>query len=371
MGSTRDSKAVAAERQEIIRQAVAHMEGSDRSVLLRQIARMDLRDDLRVPEVLLAQLRTATPNTPEFYGCWSVARSLLRVAQGASRAERIARLSLAHIYGGGTTARLLKGEPAVDVLGSLREISERGGFGRQAFESIATFDGEALLARAEADGARYVVPEDIDWPETLRALGEDAPLGLWVRGTASLAELADTAVAVTGSRAASDYGKHIAGYLAGGLADRDVTVVAAIGHGADGAALAGALVRGEAAATPIGVHAGGVTGSYGEAMLRHERWILSSGGLVVSLCAPGVPLSSARANQRQWLMTALTSAVVVVEAAVGSRTANTPRVEGRPLLAVPGPITSSLSAGTNTLIRDGEAKAVMSVDDITAALARP
>lgn len=120
MGSTRDSKAVAAERQEIIRQAVAHMEGSDRSVLLRQIARMDLRDDLRVPEALLTQLRTAAPNTPEFYGCWSVARSLLRVAQGASRAERIARLSLAHVYGGGTTARLLKGEPAVNVLRNLR-----------------------------------------------------------------------------------------------------------------------------------------------------------------------------------------------------------------------------------------------------------
>ncbi|MFF8918073.1 DNA-processing protein DprA [Streptomyces sp. NPDC015032] len=106
-------------------------------------------------------------------------------------------------------------------------------------------------------------------------------------------------------------------------------------------------------------------------MLRHERWLLGSGGLVVSLCAPGVPLSSARANQRQWLMTTLTPAVVVVEAALGSPTANTPRVEGRPLLAVPGPITSSMSTGTNSLIRDGAAQAVMSVDDITAVLARP
>ncbi|MDW6058014.1 DNA-processing protein DprA [Streptomyces sp. FXJ1.4098] len=114
-----------------------------------------------------------------------------------------------------------------------------------------------------------------------------------------------------------------------------------------------------------------MTGPYGEAMLRHERWLLGSGGLVVSLCAPAGPLGSARVNQRQWLMTALMSAVGVVEAALGSRTANTPRVEGRPLLAVPGPITSSMSTGTNTLIRGGASQAVMSVDDIAAALARP
>ncbi|MCX4481800.1 DNA-protecting protein DprA [Streptomyces cellulosae] len=370
MGSTRDPKAVAAERLETIRQAVTHLENTDRRALLRQIARLGVRDHLRDPEALVSQLRSAMPNAPEFYGCWSVARSLLRVAQGAPRDERIARLSLAHVYGAGATAGLLKGQSAAAVVRGLCEISDQGGFGRQAFESIASFDGARLLARAEADGARFLVPDDVDWPETLRVLGEDAPLGLWVRGTASLAELAEKAVAVTGSRAASDYGKHVAGYLAGGLADQKVTVVSAIGQGADGAALMGALVRGEAAAPPIGVHAGGVAGSYGDGVLRQEQAILSAGGLIVSLCAPGVPLSSARANQRQRLMAALASAVVVVEAGLDSRAVSTPQVEGRPLLAVPGPITSSESAGTNTLIRDGAAQAVMSADDITAALAR-
>ncbi|MGA5442479.1 DNA-processing protein DprA [Streptomyces griseoincarnatus] len=370
MGSMHDPKAVAAERQETIEQAVTLLETTDRGTVRRQIARLSIGDHLRDPDALASRLRSARPKTPDFYGCWIAARELLRVAQGASTEERIARLSLAHVYGGGATAAVLKGESAADVVQRMRETSDRGGFGRQAFDSIASFDGARLLARAERDGARYLVPDDVDWPETLRALGDDAPLGVWVKGTASLAALTEKAVAVTGSRAASDYGKHVAGYLAGGLADRNVTVVSAIGHGADGAALAGALVRGAAAAPPIGVHAGGVTATYGEALIRQERDIVDAGGLVVSLCAPGVPLSPARANQRQQLMAALTSAVVVVEAALGSRAANTPQAKGRPLLAVPGPITSSESEGTNTLIRDGAAQAVMSADDIMAALAR-
>lgn len=113
-----------------------------------------------------------------------------------------------------------------------------------------------------------------------------------------------------------------------------------------------------------------VNATQDEAMARHERWIPGSGGLVLSLCASGMQPSSTRTSQRQWLMSALTSAVVVGEAAVGSRAVNTHRVEGRPLSAVPGPITSSMSMGTNTLNRDGAAWAT-SVDDITAALARP
>lgn len=102
------------------------------------------------------------------------------------------------------------------------------------------------LAAIEAGHYRLLTPEDPDWPHgALRGLTEQglgAPLGLWVRGTASLAASTRSAVSVVGSRAASEYGEHVATVLSTDLAEADVTVLASGTYGVDGAAHRGALL---------------------------------------------------------------------------------------------------------------------------------
>jgi DNA processing protein len=230
------------------------------------------------------------------------------------------------------------------------------------------------LAAAVAAGARLVTPEHDEWPAeaftafTMSGVGELAPpLALWVRGPGTLHTLCAQAVGVVGARAASGYGKHMAGELGAGLADRGHTVVSGAAIGIDGAAHRGALgVDGPT----VAVLACGVERAY---PASHEMLLerIAGSGVVVSEYPPGSVPARHRFLVRNRLIAGLSAGTVVVEAGLRSgaqRTASDAVSLGRPVMAVPGPVTSGMSAGCHRLIRDG-ALLVTSTEEVLEAVA--
>ncbi|MEV1024068.1 DNA-processing protein DprA [Streptomyces sp. NPDC050264] len=209
---------------------------------------------------------------------------------------------------------------------------------------------ERDLARLEGLGGRFVCPGDAEWPGQLDDLGDARPVGLWLRGGASLRMWALRSVAVVGARACTEYGVRISASLGAGLAERGWVVVSGGAYGVDAAAHRGAL--GASGAT-VAVLACGVDRVYPRG---HSQLIdrVAEQGLVVSELPPGDHPTPSRFILRNRVIAALTRGTVVVEAAYRSGALGTARWAqrlGRHAMGVPGPVTSSVSAGVHELLR--------------------
>jgi DNA processing protein len=226
------------------------------------------------------------------------------------------------------------------------------------------------LERAGRAGQRWVVPGDVEWPrslddldgcEPLQGMGR-APLGLWVRGPVRLDELPGP-VAVVGSRSATTYGTDVAAELAAGLARSGAAVLSGAAFGIDQAAHRGALAG---SGPTVAVLACGVDRAYPaahQALLDH----LAQHGAVVSELAPGCAPTRLRFLARNRIIAALSRGTVVVEAAIRSGALNTASWSlrlNRPVMGVPGPVTSAPSEGVHQLIRSGAATLVTRADDV-------
>ncbi len=220
--------------------------------------------------------------------------------------------------------------------------------------------------RAAAVGARVLTPEDHEWPRALDALGARRPLALWVAGTADLRLLALRAVSIVGARASSPYGEEVARSWAGALAASGWTVVSGGAFGIDAAAHRGAL---RAGGMTVAVMAGGVDVAYPRA---HAALLaaIADQGLVISEVPLGEQVRRQRFLARNRLIAALGRTTVVVEAAERSGTTATARSAAqmaRPVLAVPGPVTSPASAGCHRMLQDGLAVVAADWTDVLAA----
>jgi DNA processing protein len=221
-------------------------------------------------------------------------------------------------------------------------------------------DPGADLEAAERHGVRLVVPESEEWPhfafgalERLvrsRATGSSVketlvpPLALWVRGNANLAEVGTRSVGVVGARASTPYGSHVTAELSFGLASQGVAVVSGGAYGIDAAAHRAALA---ANGVTIVVSAGGVDRPYPPSNAMIFDRALENGAVV---------------SERNRVIAALSTGVVVVEAGARSGARNTAShaVElGRPLMAVPGPVTSPMSVGCHQLINSTKLRAIL------------
>jgi DNA processing protein len=188
-------------------------------------------------------------------------------------------------------------------------------------------------------------------PPLLRAI-YDPPPRLFVRGGADEQVLAHPAVAVVGARACSVYGAQVARRLGRDLAAAGLVVVSGLARGVDGEAHRGAL---EAGGLTVAVLGCGIDRDYPAAHAELARRIRER-GLVVSEYEPGVEPAPWRFPARNRLIAGLCAATAVVEARERSGaliTADLALEEGRDVLAVPGEITSSLSRGTNALLKLG------------------
>ncbi|TCR18851.1 DNA processing protein [Streptomyces sp. BK205] len=232
---------------------------------------------------------------------------------------------------------------------ALPGVSEKRWAGLLARAAVA--DAERDLGQAYEAGARFVVPGDAEWPGQLDDLGDARPIGLWVRGRAGLRMWALRSVAVVGARACTEYGAHMAATLGTGLAERGWVVVSGGAYGVDGAAHRGALGAGGAT---VAVLACGVDRPYPRG---HTQLItrIAEQGLVIGELPPGEHPTPSRFVLRNRVIAALTRGTVVVEAAHRSGslvTARAARRLGRHTMGVPGPATSSLSAGVHELLRE-------------------
>jgi DNA processing protein len=194
----------------------------------------------------------------------------------------------------------------------------------------------------------------------------DPPACLWLRGEAGLDVLDRPAVAIVGARACSGYGRAVARLLATEVASAGVVVVSGLARGIDGEAHRGALVAG---GTTVAVLGCGVDRDYPAAHAALAGQIVDTGGLIVSEYEPGVEPAPWRFPARNRIIAGLAGATVVVEARERSGaliTVDFALEDGRDVLAVPGEITSALSAGTNALLRQGAIPATSSRDILEA-----
>jgi DNA processing protein len=215
----------------------------------------------------------------------------------------------------------------------------------------AAFDARAELEQLQARGLRFLGRSDPRFPPLLRAI-HDPPPGLFLRGSADPALLGLPAVAIVGARACSAYGRQIARSVARELAAAGLVIVSGLARGVDAEAHRGAL---EAGGTTVAVLGCGIDRDYPAANRELARQVAAS-GLVVSEYAPGVEPAPWRFPARNRIVAGLCSASVVVEARERSGaliTADFALEEGREVFAVPGEITSALSAGSNALLRLG------------------
>jgi DNA processing protein len=263
----------------------------------------------------------------------------------------------------GGLAALLGGDAAADAV--LPRSVERT---LTRYRASAPTTAAALGAwrAAEAAGIRVLCPADDAWPGAFDELGPDAPVCLWTRGPLPVADVAARAVAVVGSRAATGYGVHVAGEFGYELAGAGWAVVSGAAYGIDGAAHRGALA---ADGVTVAVLACGVDIAYprGHATLLDR---VAETGLVVSEWPPGSAPYARRFLWRNRLIAALSSAVVVVEAAARSgamSTAHYAAEYGRPVLAVPGPVTSAMSISCHQLLREGATCVTCAAEVIEAA----
>jgi DNA processing protein len=188
-------------------------------------------------------------------------------------------------------------------------------------------------------------------PPLLRAI-YDPPRRLYLRGAGEPELLARPAVAIVGARACSPYGGQVARLLGRELAAAGLVVVSGLARGIDGEAHRGAL---EADGHTVAVLGCGIDRDYpaGHATLAGA---IAERGLIVSEYEPGVEPAPWRFPARNRIIAGLSAATIVVEARERSGaliTADFALDEGREVFAVPGEITSSLSAGTNGLLRLG------------------
>jgi DNA processing protein len=256
-------------------------------------------------------------------------------------------------------------------------------------------DPNTDLDTADRHGIRLVVPESAQWPQfALGALtrvarsplqrseahasrpgSEDGggelvpPLALWVKGSAELRLAGVRSVAIVGARAATAYGEHVAVDLSYGLAGQGVLVVSGGAYGIDAAAHRGALAAGRATMV---VSAGGLDRPYpsGNASLFERA---AEYGLLVSESPPGSTPQRHRFLTRNRLIAAFSTGTLVVEAAMRSGAANTAAHAsrlGRPVMAVPGPVTSPMSAGCHALLARDQDRALLvtCVDDVLAVV---
>ncbi|HET7245192.1 MAG TPA: DNA-processing protein DprA [Streptosporangiaceae bacterium] len=226
---------------------------------------------------------------------------------------------------------------------------------------------EPELAACWRDGIRLVIPGDAEWPSQLDVLGQARPWGLWVRGQADLRYACLRSVSVVGTRAATGYGTYVCGEMAVALADAGWTIVSGGAFGIDGCAHRSAIA---VAGVTVAVLPCGVDLAY---PLAHEGLFRSirEQGVLVSEWPPGRMPTRHGFLVRNRVIAALSRGTVVVEAALRSGALNTARHardQGRPLMAVPGPVTSPQSAGCHEAIREWGAVCVTGARDVMGLL---
>ena len=275
--------------------------------------------------------------------------------------EQLARACLFSIVEGGHTFWCAE----ISTHGALAVYNKllNGGYDPIKYEKLITnlreTNGDKILTEIDKHYARLITPDDEDWPEQLNDLAAP-PIGLILKG--NINALHQPSLAIVGTRNPTSYGARIAGEFAAGFADREWAIVSGGAYGIDSYAHKGALI---AEGVTVAVVASGIDINYPAGNTRLFAEICESGAMVTEFM-PGHKALPNRFLTRNRLIAALSKATLVVEAAFRSGSLRTARDAAeifRPVMAIPGPITSPTSEGCHRLIGERAAEIVTSVAD--------
>jgi len=240
------------------------------------------------------------------------------------------------------------------------------------FHHIPTREKAQRLAEEQIAGlqrynASMITLLDSDYPPLLREI-YDPPPCLFVRG--KLPPRESTGIAVVGTRDASQYGKQATALLCKELVHHNIVIFSGMAYGIDMAAHSAALEHG---GTTVAVLASGVDTIYTDPKGAVWPRILEQGALISEEWF-GSQLTPGKFPKRNRIIAGISHGTLVIESDLKGGaliTAATALEQNREVFALPGSIFSRTSRGTNRLIQQGQAKAVMSVDDILAELGTP
>lgn len=271
--------------------------------------------------------------------------------------------------------RLIRSEGVGPV--TYRRLLERYGSAEAALDylpSLAKRGGKALLsfskdqAEAEIDnltkaGGRLLTIDDPDYPTLLAAI-EDAPPIISMFGRIEL--LNQPSLAIVGARNATLNGRRFAERLARELGQSGQIIVSGLARGIDTSAHAGSLATGT-----IAVLAGGIDNIYPpENRELYQR--IAEQGVIVSEMPWGLEPTNQHFPRRNRIISGLSQATILVEAAVKSGSLITTRLaleQGREVFAVPGSPLDPRHAGPNQLIKTGQAQLIEHTQDVLDGLA--
>lgn len=273
-------------------------------------------------------------------------------------------LSKSENVGPSTFRTLLKRyHTAGKALSALPDLTRRGGlsrppriFGREA--------AERAMARAASMGARFLCQGEPGYPALLRET-DTAPPVICVKGELGL--LRKSGVAIVGARNASALARKFSRQLAREIGGAGHVIISGLARGIDTAAHEAALDTGT-----VAVVAGGLDMIYPpENAGLHAA--IGERGVIVSEQLPGTEPKADFFPRRNRIISGMSRALIVVEAALRSGSLITARLaadQGREVFAVPGSPLDPRCEGTNRLIRDG-ASLLMSASDVLEALGEP
>ncbi|CAA7602562.1 DNA protecting protein DprA [Acididesulfobacillus acetoxydans] len=221
---------------------------------------------------------------------------------------------------------------------------------------------ERVAEELDRAGIRLVAPAERSYPKLLAELADAPPL-LYFKGHLSEGQ---EGLAIVGSRRGTPYGKAAAEFLARKVAERGIVIVSGLARGIDTSAHKGALAADGVTWAFLG---NGLDTIYPPENRKLAEAVLEKGALV-SEFTPGTPPDGGHFPARNRLISGACRGVVVIEAAAKSGaliTADFALEQGREVFALPGPIFSEMSKGTNHLLRQG-ARIVDEVDDIWAEI---
>jgi DNA processing protein len=229
-------------------------------------------------------------------------------------------------------------------------------------EKVSTLNPSDLIALIKKADAEFISPKDFDWPISLMDLAAP-PIGLVIKGNRKLLANLDRSISIVGSRRPTTYGLAVAKKLAEDCVNAKLAVISGGAYGIDTAAHESTV---EKPGHSIAVLAGGFNYLYPpENKSLFSK--ISKNGLLISEVLPNVKSEPSSFLIRNRLIAALSSATVVVEAAYKSGSIRTARDAAeifRPVFAIPGQISSPLSAGCHRLIAERVADIATSLVEI-------
>lgn len=226
------------------------------------------------------------------------------------------------------------------------------------------FDIHSYLKQLEKQKISFVCQSNDNYPKLLKKI-PNPPIILYLKGNIKILHLVqnEKLIAIVGTRHITSYGRQVTEMFAGELAQAGLVIVSGMAFGVDGVAHASCLKSG---GKTIAVLGNGVDLPYPRENEKLYDEILGSDGLIISEYAPGEPPSVGSFPARNRIVAGMSNAILVTEGAKDSGsliTASFGLEYGRKVFAVPGPITSSLSAAPLRLIEKG-AKLVVSSEDV-------